>query len=96
MKSVNLLSKAEMKNVRGGLLDTGGGGGSFTDVCEVLLTYSDGSTKNTVSFWDGAGSGEANVKAECAGHMSGPGAATRCQYDCGSDGFTASWIPRAL
>jgi hypothetical protein len=71
MKKFNLLSRAEMKKVMVGIA-------AVADVCEILLTYADGSTKNKLSFWDGEGSGESNVKADCASYMSGSNGAKRC------------------
>lgn len=91
MKKINLLSKAEMKSVMGGLVDPGTGGGSTSDVCYIMVTKGS-DVRYELAFNEGAGNGVATAQADCANYIKQGGDGTKCQYDCGYDGFSASWI----
>lgn len=77
-----VLTRSQLKKVIGG-----------ADVCELYLTFNNGTAPvNQLSFTDGSGTGTANAQADCARLMTQLGA-SRCQYDCGHDGFSNNFYP---
>jgi hypothetical protein len=75
MKKFNLLSRAEMKKVMGGLESLE----SAPDICVMKVTGSDGVTRT-----DTYSTSDAN--ALCV-HWIESGQVARCQYDCSKDGW---------
>ncbi|RDC56177.1 hypothetical protein DU508_11210 [Pedobacter chinensis] len=82
MKQVSLLSKAEMKNVMGGLVNPDGSGG---DLCVISVTYANGQvgTGDYVAPTDNGSSWANNL---CVGWITS-GQVASCRYDCAHDGF---------
>ncbi len=75
MNKLNLLSRAEMKKVMGGVVALE----SATDLCVIKVTYADGST-GTRDYATN------NANALCVSWIQS-GQVARCQYDCASDGW---------
>ncbi|KLT64761.1 MULTISPECIES: hypothetical protein [Pedobacter] len=80
MKKVNLLSKAEMKNVMGGLADTSDRG--------CIVYEINGDTRTIVAYVNEGGN--VNAGDVAASHASYTG--NRTGWDCPSDGWQHEYV----
>ncbi|MGW8121129.1 hypothetical protein ACV07N_00605 [Roseivirga echinicomitans] len=79
IEGVSLLPKEQQKAINGGNME----------ICHVLVEGADGSQHPYVTFGSG---GEASCAGATDDYVNEKGGTFgRCRYDCGSDGYTATW-----